>query len=64
MSNTKQKILETLKESNLDLSIGEIAEKTQISRDTVSKYISVLKAENKIEKNRTVGNAKLYKTKD
>ncbi len=61
MSNTEEKVLDALKNSELDLSIGEISEKTGISRDTVSKYVSVLKAEGKIELSRNVGNAKLYK---
>lgn len=61
MSNKEDKILDVLKKSELDLSIGEISERTNISRDTVSKYVSVLKAEGKIKLSRNVGNAKLYK---
>ena len=44
-----------------DLSIQEISDKTHISRETVSKYILVLEAEEKIIKTREIGKAKMYK---
>lgn len=64
MSSAKEKILDALEDSDFDLSIGELAERTGISRDTASKYVNVLKAEEKVELSRTVGNAKLYKVKE
>ncbi len=49
------------KEFPIDLSIQEIADKTNISRETVSKYILVLEAEGKIVKTREIGKAKMYR---
>lgn len=46
-----------------DLSIGEVAEKTKLSRTTVSTYLKVLAAEGKITVSRKVGRAVFYKLK-
>lgn len=60
----KQKILKKLKESYpTDLSIGEIAKKTGLSRTTVSTYLKVLIAEGKIVHTRNVGKAVFYRAK-
>ena len=59
--NAKQKIFNALKEiSPKDSSIQEIADLTKISRETVSKYVGILEAENKIKLAREVGKAKMY----
>ena len=59
--NTKQKILNAIKNAHpKDLSIQEIADITKISRETVSKYVGILDAENKIKLTREVGKAKMY----
>jgi response regulator of citrate/malate metabolism len=58
---TKQKILHAIKESYPnDLSIKEVAEKSKLSRETVSKYAGILLAENKIKLGRRIGKAKMY----
>ena len=60
----KQKILKKLEESYpTDLSIGEIAKKTGLSRTTVSTYLKVLVAEGKIVHTRNVGRAIFYRAK-
>jgi len=46
-----------------DLSIGEVAKKTRMSRTTASTYLKVLEAEGKIMISRKVGRAKFYKKK-
>jgi len=43
-----------------DLSIEEIAKKTKIHRNTVSKYIWGLEREGKVRISRQVGRAKMY----
>lgn len=59
--DTKQKIFSVIKESGpRDLSIQEIANLSKISRETVSKYVGILVAENKIKLTREVGKAKMY----
>ena len=59
--NAKQKIFNAIKEiSPKDSSIQEIADITKISRETVSKYVGILEAENKIKLAREVGKAKMY----
>jgi len=62
MSQTpEQKILECLEdEYPRDLSIEEIAAKTGIHRNTVSKYIWGLEREGKVKISRKVGRAKMY----
>jgi len=56
-----QKILECLEnEYPRDLSIEEIAEKTGVHRNTVSKYIWGLEREGKVKISRRVGRAKMY----
>ena len=57
----KDKILEEIKNSTPSyVTIQEIADKTKISRDTVSKYILVLAAEGKIRVTKKVGKVNLY----
>jgi len=57
----EQKILECLKkEFPKDLSLEEIATKTGIHRNTVSKYIWGLEKEKKVTISRSVGRAKMY----
>lgn len=56
-SDTKAEIMETVEKSDKDLSIKEIAEKTGMHRNTVSKYVTVLNAEGKLKVTRRVGNA-------
>jgi DNA-binding IclR family transcriptional regulator len=43
-----------------DLSIEEISEKTNIHRNTVSKYVFGLEKEGKVRNSRTIGRAKMY----
>jgi DNA-binding IclR family transcriptional regulator len=50
------------KEEPRDLSIQEIADKTGIHRNTVSKYVFGLEKGGKIKSSRTVGRAKMYTT--
>jgi DNA-binding IclR family transcriptional regulator len=58
---TEKLILEFLqKEHPKDFSIEEIAEKTGLHRNTVSKYLFGLEKEGKIKHSRTVGRAKMY----
>jgi DNA-binding transcriptional ArsR family regulator len=60
----KVKILKELeKVYPCDLSIGEIAQKTQMSDPTASLYVKVLEAEGKIEISRKVGRAIFYRLK-
>lgn len=57
----KQRILKELKKVHpSDLSIGEVAKRTKMSRATVSTYLKVLKAEGKIKISRKVGRAIFY----
>jgi len=62
MSQTlEQKILKCLEnEYPRDLSIEEIAEKTGVHRNTVSKYIWGLEKGGKIRCSRKIGRAKMY----
>ncbi|MGD6809763.1 MAG: HTH domain-containing protein [Candidatus Bathyarchaeia archaeon] len=54
-------ILEFLqKECPKDFSIEELAEKTGLHRNTVSKYLFGLEKAGKIKNSRTVGRAKMY----
>lgn len=60
----KQKILKELEKVHpCDLSIGEVAKVTNMSDITASKYLSVLKAEGKVEISRKVGKAVFYRLK-
>jgi DNA-binding IclR family transcriptional regulator len=54
------KILRILRESKRDLSVGEIADLTNIHRNTVGKYIFTLEREGKVRVTRAIGRAKLY----
>jgi len=57
----EQKILKCLEtEYPKDLSIEEIAEKTGLHRNTVSKYVWGLEREGKVKISRKIGKAKLY----
>jgi len=57
----KDRILEEIKNSIPSyVTIQEIADKTKISRDTVSKYILVIAAEGKIRVTKKVGKVNLY----
>lgn len=59
--NTKQIVLEAIKDSNPPyVTIQDIADKTKISRETVSKYMGILEAEKRIRVTKQVGKAKLY----
>jgi len=57
----EQKIIECLRnEYPKDLSIEEVAKRTGMHRNTVSKYIWGLEREGKIKISRHVGRAKMY----
>jgi len=57
----EQKIIECLRnEYPKDLSIEEVAKRTGMHRNTVSKYIWGLEREGKIKISRKVGRAKMY----
>jgi DNA-binding IclR family transcriptional regulator len=62
MSQTpEQKILNCLRdEYPRDLSIEEIAKKSGIHRNTISKYIWGLEKERKVKISREIGRAKMY----
>jgi DNA-binding IclR family transcriptional regulator len=62
MSQTfEQEILRCLKDQYpKDLSIEEIAAKTGVHRNTVSKYIWGLEKEGKVKISRKIGRAKMY----
>jgi DNA-binding transcriptional ArsR family regulator len=47
-----------------DLSIEEVSSATQIGRNTVSKYLSILEAQGKVKLSREVGRAKFYTVKE
>ncbi|MFB6241384.1 MAG: winged helix-turn-helix domain-containing protein [Candidatus Nanosalina sp.] len=55
----KQEIIEYLAERPRGSTIGEISEEMGMSRPTASKYLEILRAEEKIEQ-REVGRAKLH----
>jgi DNA-binding transcriptional ArsR family regulator len=60
----KQKILDELEKVHpCDLSIGEVAKVADMSDITASKYLSVLKAEGKVEISRKVGKAVFFRLK-
>lgn len=60
----KENILTVLKEAYPgDLSIGEVAQRSRLSRGTASTWLKVLKAEDKIELSRKVGRAVFYRVK-
>jgi DNA-binding Lrp family transcriptional regulator len=57
----EKKILNCLeREYPTDLSIEEIAAKTRIHRNTVSKYVFGLEKEGRVKISRIVGRAKMY----
>jgi DNA-binding Lrp family transcriptional regulator len=57
----EKKILSCLeREFPKDLSIEEIATKTGVHRNTISKYMWGLEKEKKVTISRTVGRAKMY----
>jgi len=53
-------ILKVLEDSNRDLNIGEIAQLTHLSRNTVSKYVFFLERSGKIKATRKIGLGNLY----
>jgi DNA-binding IclR family transcriptional regulator len=60
-NDVEQKILRCLgREYPGDLSIEEVAAKTGIHRNTISKYLFGLEKEGKVKISRTVGRAKMY----
>lgn len=64
IEDKKQRVLAELEKVHPnDLSIGEVAKKTKLSRTTVSTYLKVLEAERKIDVSRKVGRAVFYKLK-
>jgi len=56
----EKSILVLLRKESRDLSIQEIAEKTGLHRNTISKYVFALEKAGKIKSSRTVGRAKMY----
>jgi len=63
-NNNKERVLETIRAAYPnDLSIKEVAEKSNLSRPTASTWLKVLYAEGKIEISRKVGRAIFYKLK-
>ena len=58
-SSRKNRILEFLSENPRGSTISEISEQIGMSRPTASKYLEILKAEERIEQ-REVGRAKLH----
>ena len=59
--DNKQRILNAIKSSKPPyVLIQDIADKTGLSRETVSKYMLVLAAEGKIKATKKVGKALLY----
>jgi DNA-binding IclR family transcriptional regulator len=57
----EKSILDILrKEYPRDLSIEEISEKTNLHRNTISKYVFGLEKEGKVRNSRTIGMAKMY----
>ena len=59
-----EKILECFKNTNRDLTLKEIAEKTGLTRTTVRTYLVYLLATGKIEETRQIGKSKFYKLKN
>jgi DNA-binding transcriptional regulator YhcF (GntR family) len=62
LNNYKGTIIEILEDHPFGLSITELADKTNFHRNTVSKYVNILEAENKVNKKR-IGTASIYTTK-
>lgn len=62
MSDPDTRILTTLKNSERDLSIKEIAERTGLNRMTVGKWLGILQERQEVIKTREVGRAKFYDT--
>ncbi len=64
IEENKENILTVLTEAYPgDLSIGEVAQRSRLSRGTTSTWLKVLKAEGKIELSRKVGPAVFYRVK-
>lgn len=59
-SEIQSNLLSTLKQSDTDLSIAEVVDKTPYSRATVSKYLQVLVGKGEVTRTRSVGNSKFY----
>jgi len=59
--STKEIVFNAIKKANPPyVTIQDIADTTNLSRETVSKYFLVLEAEGKIKVTKIVGKAKLY----
>jgi len=59
--STKDTVLEAIKKANPPyVTIQDIADITKLSRETVSKYMLVLEAEQKIKVTKIVSKAKLF----
>lgn len=58
-ADAEQRILEALKEAGRELHTEEVAERVDLTRHTVSKYLQVLRAKGSVDQRR-VGNAKLW----
>ena len=57
----KEKVLNAIKNANpAYVTIDEIAKKTKFARQTVSKYMHILKAEEKIKITKKIGKINLY----
>jgi len=56
-------VYETIEKTNRDISIKEISDKLELNRDTVAKYVKVLKNTGRLKVTRKVGNAIFYDTK-
>ncbi len=62
--STKEIVLDAIKKANPPyVTIQDIADITKLSRETVSKYMLVLEAENKIKVTKIIGKAKLFEVK-
>jgi DNA-binding transcriptional ArsR family regulator len=49
-----------IQNSNMDYNVTEIAEKSNLKRDTVYKYLDTLRAWGLVEKTRKVGNSQMF----
>ena len=61
---TKARVLKAFEEYYpLDLSIVEVSRRAKMSEATAATYVRILEAEKRIEFNRNVGRAKLFRLK-
>lgn len=59
-NDTETLIYETIEQDDRDRSVTELADQLSLNRDTVSKYVEVLRQSGKIKVTRTVGNTVFY----